>query len=170
MHQNYTCKGKAPTDPPSQIGATASLYNATCLSVLYGDLFTLGPTAALQFPYPTSEKSSLPPSNLDLSGHHYFTDLTTPAFDLNTKADSLGFVLTKKLAGTPAPPLADGQTPIGYGNVPWLLLEAKTGTTGSVQKIYRVNTAGGSPPPNCANQPDFFEVQYAAEYWFYKLP
>lgn len=127
----------------------------------------MGPTAALQFPYPTSDKSSLPPSNLALSGHHFFTDLTTPTFNLDTKANELGYVLTKKLAATSGPPLADGQTPIGYGNVPWLLLESKTGTIGNIQQVYRLNTAGGSPPPNCVNQPDFFEQQYAAEYWFY---
>ena len=128
----------------------------------------MGPTAALQFPYPTSDKSSLPPSNLALSGHHFFSDLTTPTFDLNTNANELGYVYSKKLAGTPAPPLADGQTPIGYGNVPWLLLEAKTGSTGGIQQIYRLNTAGGNPPPTCTDQPDYFEVQYAAEYWFYR--
>lgn len=127
----------------------------------------MGPTAALQFPYPTSDKSSLPPSNLALSGHHFFTDLTTPAFDLDTKANDLGFVLTKKLTATPAPPVGDDQTVIGYGNVAWLLLESKAGTTGNIQQIYRLNTAGGSPPPNCTDQADFFEQQYAAEYWFY---
>ncbi len=166
VHQNYTCKGKAPTDAPSFIGATASLYNASCISAAYPDLLTMGPSAALQFPYPISDKSLLPPTNLVLSGHHFFID-TTPTFNLDTKATDLGYVLTKKLAATPAPPLADGQTPIGYGNVAWLALDSKTGTIGSIQQVYRVNTAGGNPPPTCASQADFFEEQYAAEYWFY---
>lgn len=166
-HQNYTCQGKAPTDAPVALGAVASLYNASCFAATYPDLLALGPGAALQFPYPTENKASLPPSNLELSGHHYFTDATTPAFDLDTKADRLGYVLTKKLTSTPAPPLADGQSPVGYGNVAWLLLEAKAGSHGTIQQVYRLNTAGGNPPKTCNDQPEFFEEQYAAEYWFY---
>lgn len=128
----------------------------------------MAPNVALHYPVPTSDKDSLSPSNLDLSGHHFFIDLTTPTFNLDTKGLQQGVVLTGKLAGTPAPsgsPL--GQGGVGYGSVAWLLLQAKDGTTGKIQQVYRLNTAGGSPPPNCANQADYFEVQYAAEYWFW---
>ncbi|MCJ1366224.1 hypothetical protein MMC16_005350 [Acarospora aff. strigata] len=165
--QNYTCKGKAATDAPAATGAVASLYNASCFASSFPDLLALGPTAALQFPYPTSDKASLPPANLGISGKHYFVDSTTPTFDLDTKAAQLGCVLTRKVTGTPAPPLTAGQAPIGYGNVAWLLLESKAGTTGTIQLIYRLNTAGGSPPPTCADQPEVFQQDYSAEYWFY---
>ncbi|CRK45450.1 hypothetical protein BN1723_006616 [Verticillium longisporum] len=36
--------------------------------------------------------------------------------------------------------------------------------------IYRLTTAGGSPPSSCAGQPESFQVQYAAAYWFYAGP
>ncbi|KAI9876340.1 MAG: hypothetical protein M1830_006737 [Pleopsidium flavum] len=166
--QNYTCVGKTPTEAPAPLGALAQLYNATCFAARYPDLLALAPNVALQYPVPTSDKASLPPSNLDISGHHYFIDLTTATFNLDVPSQQQGVVLSGKLAATPAPsgsPL--GLDGAGYGSVPWLLLGAKAGTTGKIQQIYRVNTAGGSPPPNCANQGDYFEVQYAAEYWFW---
>lgn len=37
----------------------------------------------------------------------------------------------------------------------------------NVKEIYRVNTAGGNPPKTCDGMPTTFEIQYAAEYWFY---
>lgn len=58
---------------------------------------------------------------------------------------------------------------LGYGNVPWLQLQAEVveGSEGIVQEVYRLNTAGGVPPSTCAGQQGSFEVQYAAEYWLY---
>lgn len=52
--------------------------------------------------------------------------------------------------------------------MPWLKLTARSGATGNLEEVYRVNTAGGNPPATCAGMPATFEVQYAAEYWFYQ--
>lgn len=61
--------------------------------------------------------------------------------------------------------------PGGAGaGVPWLQL-VTTGTgKGDLQEVYRVQTQGGSPPPEtcsgkAAGTP--FEVPYRAQYWFY---
>lgn len=164
---NPDCKEKAPTDAPTAAEAVASLYNASCFAVTYPDLLAMGSEAAIQFPYPTSDKASLPLSNLSLSGHHYFTDFITSAFHFNIKADQLGYMLTRKMVGTPAPSVADGSKIIEFGNVPWLLLESKTGTTENIKQIYRLNTADGNPPAICADQLDTIQQDYAAEYWFY---
>lgn len=57
-----------------------------------------------------------------------------------------------------------GQANLGYGSVAWLKLITQTGATGNLQEVYRVNTAGGSPPATCAGiASTSFEVQYAAE-------
>ena len=107
---------------------------------------------------------------MDLSGHHFFANPTTPMFDMNADpATPLGVVTAKKIANTTAPagsPLGvDGQ---GNGAVAWLYLQSTNATTGKVQTVYRLNTAGGAPPKTCANSPAEFSVQYAAEYWFWE--
>lgn len=35
------------------------------------------------------------------------------------------------------------------------------------QEVYRVVTFQGSAPSTCAGQKERFQVDYAAEYWFY---
>lgn len=41
-------------------------------------------------------------------------------------------------------------------------------TQAGVKEIYRVNTHSGSAPATCAGKPEGeFEIDYAAEYWFY---
>ena len=110
------------------------------------------------------------PSNMDLSGHHYFANPTTPMFDMTADpASNLGVVTAKKVANSTAPagsPL--GVNGVGNGAVPWLYLQSTNATTGKVQTVYRLNTAGGSPPKTCASSPATFSVQYAAEYWFWE--
>lgn len=49
----------------------------------------------------------------------------------------------------------------GEAAVPWLKLVTKSGATGNIKEVYRVNTAGGSPPATCKGMPVAFEVQYA---------
>lgn len=69
--------------------------------------------------------------------------------------------------------------PKGEAAVPWLKLQVlDVGAQGSdvqqedteagVKEIYRVNTHGGSAPATCAGKHEGeFEIDYAAEYWFY---
>ena len=165
--QNYTCANSSAT--PVAIGAIASLYNASCIAASYPDLLALLPNLALNYPQPSAGVSMLP-SNMDLSGHHFFTNPTTPIFDMTVDpASNLGVVAAKKVANSTAPagsPL--GVNGVGNGAVPWLYLQSTNATTGRVQTVYRLNTAGGSPPKTCASSPASFSVQYAAEYWFWE--
>jgi hypothetical protein len=59
---------------------------------------------------------------------------------------------------------------LGNGSVPWLYLQYLDGTTNGLKAVYRLNTAGGSPPKTCESMPAVFTVQYAAEYWFFGDP
>jgi len=165
--QNYTCSSNA-TAPPTAVGAVATLYNASCIASTYPDLLLTLPNLALQFPTP-APPLALAASNLMVSGHHYFSNGTTPVFDLNTAAGKLGSVACAKNSSTPAPVGASaGVGGKGYGAVPWLRLLTRD-AQGNLQEVYRMNTAGGTAPPTCEGIVNTsFEVQYAAEYWFYK--
>ncbi|TKA78191.1 hypothetical protein B0A49_01317 [Cryomyces minteri] len=166
--QNYTCDTTNSSAVPVAVGAVASLYNASCVAALYPELLSLMPNVALQYPAPSSA-SPLSPSNIDLSGHHYFVDASTPFFDLDTPSHAYGTGAFRKAAACPAPggaprgPLREG----GHGSVAWLKLAAK-GAGQTFQEVYRINTAGGNPPASCAGQPASLEVDYAAEYWLYQ--
>lgn len=74
----------------------------------------------------------------------------------------------KKVNSTPAPAGAmKGVGGKGDGAVAWLKLCALDGQGEVFKEVYRVQTAGGSPPGSCVGMPGAFEVQYAAQYWFY---
>jgi hypothetical protein len=97
------------------------------------------------------------PISLAASGHHYFTNPTTPTFDMG----ALGFTHAAKKVSIAAPPA----TPSA---VAWLQLAATPdGEVGPIAEVYRLNVAGGAAPATCKGMPAAFEVQYAAEYWFY---
>jgi len=162
--QNYSCSTTNATAAPVAIGAFATLYNATCIASTYPDLLAALPNVALQFNLTSQDQATLSPSNLAISGHHYFTNATTPTFDLNTSAMNLGFAPCAKNNSVPAPTGAPvGQGGQGLGAVAWLKLITRDGATGNLEEVYRVNTAGGNPPLTCAGMPATFEVQYAAE-------
>jgi hypothetical protein len=130
------------------------------------------------------DQSTLPPSNLAISGYHYFSNLTTPIFDLKTTAVDLGFAPCAKNNSVAAPASAPegqdsegqdsegqdsegqdskGQDSEGFGAVAWLKLLTGDAATSNLKEVYRVNTAGGNRPATCAGMPPTFEVQYAAE-------
>ncbi|KAG9239245.1 hypothetical protein BJ875DRAFT_220747 [Amylocarpus encephaloides] len=165
--QNYTCSTTNATAAPKPIGAVATLYNASCVAATYPDLLNILPKLALEFSI-TPENQELGPSNLVVSGHHYFTNNTSPFFDLNTSGLELGVAPCQKNSSVPAPAGAVvGQNNQGLGAVAWLKLTTRSGATGGLQEVYRVNTAGGSPPKICEGMPATFEIQYSAEYWFF---
>ena len=166
--QNYTCT--SDTAMPVAAGALATLFNASCIAADYPEILATLPNATLQVELP-AQGASLFPSNSLTSGHHYFSDATTPTFNLDTQIKDYGITFSKKNSSTPAP-VGAAAGPVGvspvYGAVPWLKLTAKEmGTVGTVKEVYRVNTAGGNPPPTCSGKGSQFEVQYAAEYWFF---
>jgi hypothetical protein len=75
----------------------------------------------------------------------------------------VGTIGCKKEAGVNAPSEAvKGQGGEGLGSVQWLKLVAKF-STGGLQEVYRINTAGGKAPATCVGQPAAFEIEYATE-------
>jgi hypothetical protein len=168
--QNYTCDLSNSTAVPVAAGAVATLFNASCVASSYPDLLHLLPGLSMRFdvPYPYTPSEAPPhmgPSDLAVSGNHYFTDLKTPFFDLL----GLGNIGCAKHSSVNAP----GSAPAGAGGekaVPWLKLSAKEGATGDLREVYRVETAGGSAPATCQGQAASFTVQYAAQYWFFEGP
>lgn len=162
--QNYTCDLSNTTAVPVAIGAIATLYDASCIASTFPDLLALLPGVALQFNLKTAWQKSLTPSNLVISGHHYFDAAGTPVFDLDTTAKKLGVAPCAKNASVSAPTNAVvGQANQGFGAVAWLKLLTKSQATGNLQEVYRINTAGGKPPATCAGAQPTFEVQYATE-------
>ncbi|KAK3359377.1 hypothetical protein B0T25DRAFT_96193 [Lasiosphaeria hispida] len=169
--QNYTCDLSNTTAIPVATGAVATLFNVSCIAATYPDLAKMLARVALEFNLTQSEASrKLAPSNLIVSGSHFFTNATTPFFNLDVTPDlKLGEAPCSRDAGSPAPTDAPrGQQ--GEIAVPWLKLKARAGATGSLQEVYRVETAGGSAPATCKGAPASFEVQYATQYWFFEKP
>ncbi|KAI0876597.1 hypothetical protein GGS24DRAFT_216361 [Hypoxylon argillaceum] len=169
--QNYTCDTTNATAAPVAVGAVATLFNASCIAASYPDLLHALPQLALQFDLPAvvTADAKMGPTNLLVSGKHFFMNTTTPFFDLDTTRYQIGEAPCSKLNATAAP----ADAPKGRQGelaVPWLRLAANPGATGRLEEVYRVETAGGSAPATCAGQPAAFEVQYAAEYWFFASP
>ncbi|KAI9792474.1 MAG: hypothetical protein M1833_001087 [Piccolia ochrophora] len=160
--QNYTCTDATEASTPVAVGAVAALYNATCTAANYPEILAKAPNATLQFPTPSGE-SDISPAQLVLSGRHFFNGGGTPIFDLVTKRHSYGILFGAKNASSPAPRYnTKGQNNKGHGSVPWLKLTQKDGSLG-FKEAYRVNTAGGNPPPNCKGIDKTFSIEYATE-------
>lgn len=166
--QNYTCDLSNSTAIPVANGAMATLFNVSCIAATYPDLAALLSRVSLEFNLTQSEVTKkLAPSNLAISGTHWFTNATTPFFSLDlAQGQHLGAAPCAKDAGSPAPKYAPkGQQ--GEPAVAWLKLKTRDGATGGLQEVYRIHTAGGSAPATCQGLPASFEVQYATQYWFY---
>ncbi|KAL4871193.1 hypothetical protein BDV12DRAFT_164371 [Aspergillus spectabilis] len=162
--QNYTCATSTPDSEPEATGAVARLYNATCFAANFPDMIELLPAIAYRMTLPTREYDSFPPANLNLIGHHFFEG-KIPVFNLDTTPTrQLGIAKVKKDADISAP---DNAVPGENGAVGWLYLTATNGTVGRYRSVYRVDTAGGSPPKTCDGLPESFTVQYAANYYIY---
>ncbi|KAI5867163.1 hypothetical protein GGS23DRAFT_164020 [Durotheca rogersii] len=165
--QNYTCDTANPTAAPVLAGAVATLFNASCVASTYPDLLNMLPKLAMQFNLTTREGSPMGPTNLIVSGTHFFTNNTTPFFNLDTEQYKIGEAGCAKDSQTPAPSDAPvGQ--LGEPAVPWLRLKTREGATGNLQEVYRLETVGGSAPATCEGMPATFERQYAAQYWFWR--
>ena len=166
--QNYTCVDSSPSSIPAPIGAIASLYNASCTESNYPSLTTMMTNLVINYPLPSDPSANFQPTNIFLSGRHFFSTNTTPIFDLNLSPQAqYGYAVTKKDAATPAPSDAP-QGLAGEAAVAWLRLNTIDGTTGGLKHIYRVNTVGGSPPKTCEGmKAGVFSVEYAAQYWIY---
>lgn len=160
--QNYTCANE--TAVPVANGAVAALYNATCLAADYPEVLALIPRIVLEFNFAPHQLGPLTPTTLLYSGNHFFSNSTTPVFNLQTPNFDLGVVPCQKDTATPAPVNAPkGQFSEGNGAVPWLKLQTRQGSTGNVEEVYRINTAGGNPPASCVGMGGNFAVEYATE-------
>ncbi|MCJ1349241.1 hypothetical protein MMC31_007477 [Peltigera leucophlebia] len=160
--QNYTCPANSSA-APTAIGAIATIFD---LKELIG-LIAGAPADPIISKLP-SYLINFSPENIKESpfihaiGHHYF-DGPSPVFDLGP----IGFFIGVREAGIAAPPDASkGPWNQGEGAVDWLELCAIEGSR-IIQRVYRVDTAGGKAPKSCSGQPSHFEVQYAANYWFF---
>ena len=184
---------------PVATGAVATLYNVSCHAALNTTIASALPQMAIHERY--SPQSSSPPNQQQqpqqdilalagatakLTGHHFFSDATTAAFNLNTPNGDLGIAFAKKVNTTAAGmkdaalngPGLDGVT-WNATAVPWLKLNVEKApqlpgnvlaeNNGGVKEVYRVNTVGGSPPVDCSAFPagGSFQMQYSAEYWFW---
>ena len=166
------------TSAPTALGAYAALYDASCIAASPQMSFFLSllPDFALE----QKIDPSTAPNNFfgtQLLGHHYFTSPTSPVFNLDTANGNAGYVAVSKKAAVSAPTGAmKGVNGQGNGAVSWLYLSKNEQLTqnevAAGQKtfgsVYRVNTAGGNPPTTCGSLTDDFQVEYAAEYWFYQ--
>ena len=160
--QNYTCA--TSNSHPVQLGAVATLFDATLLA--YEDESALNsiPSIAVYIPLLSSNLVLPPPFNdLIVLGHHFFDDAGTPTFNLSS-VDKILYGM--KTADIKAPATAN-KGPAGTGAVDWLQLTSKPGYVSvGLSLVYRVVTAGGAAPINCTTE-GVLTVQYAAEYWFY---
>jgi Protein of unknown function (DUF3455)/Protein of unknown function (DUF2990) len=166
--QNYTCTDSSPSSTPSPIGAVASLYNASCTECNYPSLTTMITNLVVNYPLPSNPTANFQPTNILLSGHHFFSNNTTPVFDLDlTPQAQYGYAIAKKQSASPAP--SDAPVgPNGEAAVAWLKLDTVDGTKGGLKHIYRVNTVGGSAPKTCEGmEAGDFSVEYSAQYWVY---
>ncbi|GAB7358857.1 hypothetical protein MBLNU230_g4080t1 [Neophaeotheca triangularis] len=189
--QNYTCPNA--TASPILVGARARLFNAESYlldqtladkdipaaylqayeSATSTETCTCDPTDLESFPCEDGVNaiSSLPAFDLPIVGQHYFNAAGTPIFNITQTDESAALKLAvAKTAGAQAPQAAyTGQS--SDGTVDWLFLEDDgEGFSVGAKAVYRVQTAGGSPPAErCASgESGEFEVEYAAEYWFYE--
>ncbi|TPX19293.1 hypothetical protein DIZ76_017081 [Coccidioides immitis] len=162
--QNYTCESESGNTKPK--GALATLFDASCIAANSPPrLRALVYTALTQQQQQHAEPiSKTPMGEMPFLGRHFFSDDTTAVFDLG----DLGSSLVRKEGAVDAPKTAlkgvGGQMD---GAVAWLWLKSIPASSGKAKTIYRVNTAGGMPPKNCAGQPKEMTVQYSSEYWFY---
>ena len=104
--------------------------------------------------------------NIIYSGLHTFYNLTTPRFDLELASPEIdnGLVLSKKVANSTA---WSNATQGEYGAVPYLALDAVSGTTNGYTNVYRMQTQGGNNPKNCTGYTGEFGIPYTATYWVY---
>lgn len=132
----------------------------------YPNLVSLASNLAYQRPLPEDPLAPLGPTGLELSTHHFFSNGTTPVFAFDAPSSpSLGRVFAQKAGDSVAPANALQNE---HGVIPWLYLTSRSTTEGDIRAVYRVDTAGGSPPATCKDQPSSFTVDYAAAYWFFK--
>ncbi|OJJ47251.1 hypothetical protein ASPZODRAFT_65245 [Penicilliopsis zonata CBS 506.65] len=167
--QNYTCKASDSSAAPVAIGASATLFDVSCLiskspSLVDGlpALFS-GVSLDAMILYATIlGRMASPTSGNLVIGEHYFTASGSPFFDLRFAGHG-DYVRAKSLDSVSSPDTGKDST--GSYNVPWLLLGSVDGQ--GIKEVYRLETSGGAAPTTCQGQDELVEVEYAAAYFFF---
>ncbi|KAF9883611.1 hypothetical protein FE257_003118 [Aspergillus nanangensis] len=160
--QNYTCHSDHESAVPDATGAAATLFDASCIAPSVPEILHALPSVVMDIPSTTidfvallvNRVASASESGL-FAGEHYFDAAGVPFFDFRLGGHR-SWMAANKTASVPAPNKRD---------VAWLKLDTVEGQ--GIKEVYRVHTAGGQPPATCKGQHKKFEVEYAAEYWFY---
>ncbi len=148
--QNYTCANDSPETVPALLGAKARLFDVydalerdpDRIMTLSGDVL--------------KDRRKL--REFQTIGDHFFSaNPPTPVFSFPRRRANIA---VKKSGEAPSPDPT---------SVAWLFLEDNQlgSTFGGIDTVYRVVTAGGRPPANCAGSPSSFEVEYATLYYIY---
>ncbi|KAG0633724.1 hypothetical protein HOY80DRAFT_591418 [Tuber brumale] len=170
--QNYTCTDNTESSIPVSQGALATLYDVSCLAANHPSLLHELPDVLVQLQtsvqfYITAVFQRFSKEKI-VAGHHFFApDYSTPVFDFRVTPDIKRYFSGKRDAGVAATAYSSKGSPgQEYGAVDWLRLKAGDKSVES-KLAYRVNTAGGKAPENCKGMQKNFNIDYAAEYWFY---
>jgi len=160
--QNYTCSAVGAV--PVQLGAIATLYDATSLAFSNLALLHTIPPIVVTKPLDPGYMAQAG-QHFNVIGNHYFDSASTPTFNLSLATPQRTGFMAKTL-GVNAP-VGASKGPQGTGAVAWLDLNMKPGyVQKNVEQVYRVETAGGMNFATCTTA-GVMTVQYAAEYWFY---
>ncbi|KAH9878290.1 hypothetical protein J1614_003507 [Plenodomus biglobosus] len=173
--QNYTC-GSDENAAPGTSGAVATLYDiGTKLNddwMARWKIPTLSPLALSLSSTPEMLDWSLRSQGYEnIAGHHYFSKIeqvSTPIFAFDQlSASPYPRAQVAKLNGTDAPASAcPGSN--GLPAIQWLYLKDTIGaSSGGIDTVYRVETAGGNRPATCKGMKPTWETRYAAQYWVF---
>ena len=173
--QNYTCNDPLnSTAAPQAAGAVAVLFNISCLAALHPDIANVVPRASMRFNLTEGQLEDdalsqpmdaqlAPALSLPVSGIHFFNAQGAPFFNLDTPVGNLGKVAVEMDSAVP-PPETAARGQLDEDAIAWLRLNSITeGTEGNIKQVYRLHTAGGSPPATCEGMPESFSVEYAAQ-------
>ena len=146
---NYTCAGVPPESPPEFDAQYTELYDAAPLISVLPDEETFHSLVPmiLGYDYERMENSTM--TCMGSIGTLNATAVIT-LYDIDT------FEVSRS------------ETVLAPENPDKNAMWSHTWSANNTWDIYRVETYGGRPPPLCKGQPDVIEIEYAAEYWFYR--
>jgi len=159
--QNYTCGN---TSTYTSAGATAALFDLSCLSKMDSALFNNIQDVAFTLWSKSNDLNPITQKTPMKLGEHYFiangNGTISPVWDFRgdsapNQADA--FVLAAKIG--------DLRAPNSTSDVDWLQLRRVSGDLADT--VYRTNTRGGQPPASCTPGSGVLQVKYVAKYYLY---